>query len=113
MKHILLPLLILISVFWYGDAYAAGEYEQKREFNSNFWYGSNDSVSPDLKRLINFGHQIGNTIKSGIKFVIGADAYNALAGAFNGLFRAIGQMYDGVRGFFDQSWGKRIEWKST
>jgi hypothetical protein len=112
MKRILLLLLILITVSWPSNTSVAGEYEQKKEFNSNFWYGSNDAVSPDLKRLINFAHQIGNTIKGGIKFVIGADAYNALAAVFDGLFRAIGQMYDGVRGFFNQSWGKRIEWKT-
>ncbi|MBF0183754.1 MAG: hypothetical protein HQM06_05095 [Magnetococcales bacterium] len=113
MKRILQLLLIVLCIVWYGPTLAAGEYDQKTEFRSNFWYGSNDTLSPDLKRLLAFGHQIGVQIKSAIKFVIGADAYHALATGFDNLFRAIDRMVDGVKHFFNQSWGKRIEWKAT
>ncbi|WP_130472074.1 hypothetical protein [Candidatus Magnetaquicoccus inordinatus] len=113
MKRIVQLLLILICVVWFGNAYAAGEYDQKTEFRSNFWYGSNDTLSPDLKRLLTFAHQIGNQIKSAIKYVIGADAYYALANGFDNLFRAIDHMFAGLKNFFNQPWGKRMEWKAT
>ncbi|MEO5363758.1 MAG: hypothetical protein H7838_09070 [Magnetococcus sp. DMHC-8] len=103
MKHIILFFAMFLLITLHGNGQAA-ESDAKKEWRSNFMYGTDDAASPDYKRLMLWVDKVTGQLKALIKEVIGVDTYNGIGNTLN-------RFVEAVKRFFTQSWDKRMEWK--
>ncbi len=104
MKQIAQLIVVFLLMTVLAPICAGGNRDDIREFKSNFWYGTNDGMSPDYRRAIQFFHETVDQGKRLVKRLIGVGTYNKIAGTLD-------NFAESVEKFFSQPWGRRFEWK--
>ncbi|MBF0462715.1 MAG: hypothetical protein HQL87_15150 [Magnetococcales bacterium] len=101
-----LVIVLLLTVFSMSGQGFADNHDPKADFKPDFMYGNNDGVSPDYKRAATWFHKVSEQVKNFFKELIGPEMFNSIGNSINHFVEAI-------KRFFDQSWGKRLEWKAS
>ncbi|MEO5339472.1 MAG: hypothetical protein H7837_02980 [Magnetococcus sp. MYC-9] len=107
MKHITRLFMVLLVLYLHGWASAAVEEKRRPENSANLLYGIQGNASPDYIKAAKWFHEVGMAIKSGIKAVIGVNAYNQIARTWEAFTSTIGDSFNKLTDV------KRFEWKLT
>ncbi|MEO5349875.1 MAG: hypothetical protein H7836_09530 [Magnetococcus sp. YQC-3] len=107
MKRMIMVAIFLSLLTIMAHQGGAGDHDPKPEFRSNFMYGSNDSLSPDSRKMMQWLHERGEQAKDLTKRVIGVKRYNDIAEMVDRSNRAVQRFIAQVRA------DKRFEWKAT
>ncbi|MEO5363449.1 MAG: hypothetical protein H7838_07475 [Magnetococcus sp. DMHC-8] len=106
MKHIVQLLLLLLLLVPMGRQGETGEYDPKPEFRSNFLYGTQDSMSPDYKRAMEWIDAQSRQVKAFTRRLIGDRTYDRITNALEESARDLRSFIAKIRE------NKRFEWKA-